>query len=120
MAETEQKEFPTAAAATMTTGIVMGQWSDASALAEWLMGFPIWTHEYLELRDKIKAAVLHQFPAMPTTARSGAGHLEDLAAIEAVFGKTLMFRAGATKRRQSPIESLAKIIGDENVVVVEV
>lgn len=112
------KEFTTAAVATLSTGVAMVAWGEAAALAEWIIGHPIWTHEYPAMADSLSAAVQEQFPGMPTEARSGPAYLEDLASIEAKFGKTLVVRRGSAVRTQDPLATLVEAAGGAKEIVV--
>ena len=105
----EMKELSTAALATLTDGRVMScGFGPAHGAAEWIMGHPIWTHEFAdrEMVGRIKSAILAQFPDMPT---GGAGDwmAVEKSAIER-YGPSVMAAKGSETRKTSPIASLNK------------
>lgn len=63
---TEIKSFDPAALASLTTGILMVEFSAMAEVAEYIMGHGIFTHQYPSLEGKLKEKVLEQFPEMPS------------------------------------------------------
>lgn len=62
----ETKSFDPAVLATLTTGtLLMEPFSLAHEAAEWVLGHPVWTHQFPTMMPKLRAAVLAQFPDMP-------------------------------------------------------
>ena len=51
--------------ASLTTGTLLVEFSLVHEAAEWIMGRPIWTHQFPSMFDEIKSEVLSQFPDMP-------------------------------------------------------
>lgn len=63
----EIKSFDPAVIASLSTRILLvAPFSRVHEAAEWIMGHPVWTHQFPELADEMRAAVLKQFPEMPT------------------------------------------------------
>ena len=56
-----------AAIVTMFTGILIGDFSDAHAYAEEIMGRPIWTHQFPSLMAEIKEKAKPDFLAIQIT-----------------------------------------------------
>jgi hypothetical protein len=66
MAET--REFPTKVVASLSTGILLCDFSTMHECAEFLMGHPIWTHHFAskDLWIDMQRTILDQCPGMPT------------------------------------------------------
>ena len=65
----ETREFPTAVIATIATGRLLCEFSLMHEAAEYLMGHPIWTHQFASgsgLNSAMEMAILRQCPKMPT------------------------------------------------------
>ncbi len=78
MAET--KSFDPAVLATLTTGTLLVQpFGLAHEAAEWVLGHPVWTHQFPKIMPKLREAVLAQFPKMPLslTGFRGWEHCRD-------------------------------------------
>lgn len=117
MNEPEFKDFPSTAVATIATGVVLGKWEDAHALAEWILGHPVWTHHFPKLREQLAAAIKAQFPDMPiemdgVDRENWRTYAAD---IEARFGKTLSVRRGDGDTAMHPMEGFPD--GAEVIVV---
>lgn len=97
MTEVETKEFPTAAVATVATGFVLCEMSKAHECAEWMLGCPIWLHQFPSLRETFEKIVTEQFPGMPLNLENCTpdNYQEHLATIEEKFGKTLLVKKGS-------------------------
>lgn len=93
----DTREFPSCAVASLSTGVLLVEpFSVMAELAEYILGRPIWTHQYPALADDLRDAVLRQFPDMPTDA-SGVDRSNwraFAADIEGTFGPTLQVRSG--------------------------
>lgn len=64
-----EKEFPTTAALSLSTGIMCGPFSEMHQLAECLAGHPIWTHEFADndLLCRLQREMARQIPGLPGT-----------------------------------------------------
>lgn len=100
---TEIKQIDPAALAGITTGILLTDWSDLHEAAEWIIGHPIWTHQFLALSGKLSEAVLAQFPGMPTKVEHTWETCRDH--VRTKYGATVAVRQGG----ESPISPLAHI-----------
>lgn len=108
--------FPLHAILTLATGRVWGPFSDAHRLAEYLMGYPMWTHELPRLADELRVRVCTYLPAAmdipeadyPTSPRDVSAKL---AAQVARFGDTHTPPAGTGARAESPVSSLVRMVG---------
>ncbi len=97
------KPFPLHAVLTLATGFVWGPFGDAHELAEHLMGYPVWTHEFVSLHDELsrRANALHpEFASIPKSAypTSPEDCAAKLAAQEARFGSTIDVPGGRDER----------------------
>jgi len=93
----EIKEFPATAIATLSSGVVLIEpFSKVHEAAEWLMGHPIWTHQFPSLRAEIENAALKQFPTMPTKLEGVTrdNWREFVDRIEAEFGRAVRVKRG--------------------------
>ena len=69
----ETKTFSVPILASITSGVLLEMpFSKMHEAAEWLLGHPVWTHEFGsgETSDRLRAAVLHQFPELDIDASS--------------------------------------------------
>jgi hypothetical protein len=94
MAET--REFPTAVIASISSGVLLCDFSAMHEAAEYLMGHPIWTHDFADkaLNAEMKRTIAEQCPGMPTEIEGGPTWRSQLAKIEAEIGKTVTIRKG--------------------------
>lgn len=97
----ETKDFDPAVLGAFTTGVLMTEFSPVHEAAEWLMGHPIWTHEFPRLSDKMKAAALAQYPDLPTEVAEGWEATRD--AIRARYGETVSVVQGDETRTVDPL-----------------
>lgn len=110
----ETKEFDPAILASITTGILMVQpFSAMCEAAEWIAGHPIWTHEYPSMSDRLKHAVLEQFPDMPTNATPENWEtVRD--AVREQYGETIPVAKGSGERDKGPIATAIEIMGQRH------
>lgn len=95
------KAFDPATLAAFTTGILMTEFAKVHEAAEWLIGHPVWTHEFPVLADRLKALTLAQFPMMPTEIEATWEAQRD--AIRAQYGETVEVARGADHRAADPL-----------------
>lgn len=112
------KEFPSTALATLSSGTVLiTPFSKVHEAAEWIMGHPIWTHQFPSLRAEIENAVLRQFPGMPTEIEgcNRDNWREHADRIETQFGKTVSVKRGDGLTAQLPSDGIPE--GKQVIVV---
>jgi len=106
----ETREFPTAAIASLSTGTLLCKFSDIHEAAEYLMGHPIWTHQFADkqLFADMRAMIIEQCPGMP--ARDGQitpeNWREKLAELVAELGPTQTIRKGAGLTAMLPTDGI--------------
>jgi hypothetical protein len=115
------QEFPTAAIVSLTTGILLCDFSEMHKAAEFMMGHPIWTHHFAdkELRRKMRDAVIAQHSDIPV-ALDGVtkeNYKEHVAALEAKFGSTLLMRSGDGHMAMSPLDGIPDHLKDNTILV---
>lgn len=97
MAET--REFPTAAIASICTGILLCEFNKMHEAAEYLVGHPIWTHHFADkaLQAQMQAAILEQCPGIPTKIEGCTrdNYLAKLAEIEGEVDPVQRIRRGS-------------------------
>lgn len=111
---TDTKMIDPCALASLTTGIVLCEdgFSKVHEAAEWLLGHPVWTHEFIDpdIKAALISAVAEQYPTIST--EKPADWRARIAELRAEFGEAVNVRQGNRKRARGPVESLVQIIGD--------
>ncbi|MCO5144566.1 MAG: hypothetical protein M9895_00155 [Aquamicrobium sp.] len=118
------KTFPTLRVASTITGIALTHdmtYSDMQEIASHLFGAPIWTHELVHepTKDAYVEEGYRQFPDMPTAEEASANY--ETAAIKALaaYGDTVEVAEGTHGRRESPVDTLSRMVPPEKIVVIE-
>lgn len=109
------KPFPLHAVLTLATGRVWGPFSDAHALAEHLVGHPVWTHEFVFLADALQGMARAALPGsaniaeaeIPTSHKDVA---EKLAVQVAKFGAFVKVAPGNEVREADPLTTLRAVL----------
>lgn len=116
---TETRDFPTPVVASMTTGILLCDFSAVSEAAEFLMGHPIWTHQYPSLRKDMERAILEQCPGMPTDLPNvdSTNWQEAAAKLIAEFGPTVKIRKGSGLTAMLPTDGIPDHLKDKTIIV---
>ena len=109
MAET--KSFDPAVIATLSTGTLLVQrFSLAHEAAEWILGHPVWVHQFPALLPKMRERVLAQFPDMPVEC--AAGQHEALSdAVRARYGEAIEVVRGDGETAIHPLDASALATG---------
>jgi|SRR5215204_1050230 len=110
----DMKHIDPAALACLTTGILLTDFSRLHEAAEWVLGHPVWTHQFPSIADKMRDAVLAQFPDMPTTI-DGSQWETIRDNVRKKYG-TLV----AVKRGDNPAISQFEYLPEAEVIVCEV
>lgn len=117
----ETKTFSTASLASLTSGMLLCKFSEMHEAAEYLMGHPIWTHEFgsKALWDLMRSKLLEQHPGLPRDADgvSEANWQEFLAAACASLGETLTITKGDELRAADPATTARAMIGPDKPIV---
>jgi hypothetical protein len=91
----QTKSIDPAALAGLTTGFVLTNFADMHEAAEHVMGAPIWTHQFPVVLEELKAAILAQFPDMPTELLP-EGWQATRDAVWTRYGKAVEVRQGSS------------------------
>ena len=122
---TEKRTFKTLMVASAATGVGLGtgmSYSDMQEVSSFALGYPIWTHE---LGDKVttarvKEAIRSQLPNLPTSEAAHEDYQQAAADALAAYGETVELTEGSMTRGESPIDSLARMTGrPEDIIVGE-
>lgn len=116
----ETKQLSTLAVATITTGIVLVHgFAGVGEAFEHIMGHPVWTHEMPGYGDRARDLVLAQYPDFPTNLPNRDQWQAFSAELVERYGETIEIVQGEGLRDMDPLSSLADMVGDRPVIVVE-
>lgn len=119
---TETREFPTLAIASLSSGVLLCDFSAMHEAAEYLMGHPIWTRHFAaeQLQSDMRRAIADQCPGMPTEIEgvTRENYREHAAAIEARFGKTVKIKKGSGLTAMLPMEGIPDHLKDHTIGLV--
>lgn len=95
-----KKMIDPAALASLTTGVLMVDFSTMHEAAEHILGHQIWTHEFVFQADDLKRSVLKQFPNMPTSVDSSWEQVRD--DVRSKYGDKTEVLSGSANRVAGP------------------
>ena len=112
------KSIDPRALASITTGIsLLENFSEVAAAISHVIGYPVWTHELPMVAKDASAAVLRQFPEMPT---DDSGDWRKCAAdVLERYGKKVKVERGMMVRGLAPEASL-RMVTDAEIIPIEV
>jgi len=113
----QTRDFPTAVIASLSSGVLLCDFGKMHEAAEYLMGHPIWTHQFPSLEADMRRAILEQCPGMPTELEGGPTWREQLAKIEADIGPTVRIRKGGGLTAMLPQDGIPDHLKDNLIVV---
>jgi hypothetical protein len=120
--EMEKKAFSVPAIVSLTTGRLLCDFSAMHEIAEWVMGHPIWTHEFASeaMWGLMKMKVREQHPDLPDEApewveRDTWEKWRDQ--LVAQFGATRELTKGDEERDADPITTARNIIGPDKPII---
>lgn len=121
----EKRTFRTLLVASAATGVGLGTgitYSDIQEVSDFALGYSIWTHE---LGDKmttgrIESAIRAQLPNLPTSEAAHEDYQQAAADALAAYGETVELTEGSMTRGESPIDSLARMTGRPEDIIVAV
>lgn len=106
----ETRVFPTAVIASLTTGVLLCEFSKMHEAAEYVMGHPIWTHHFADkaLRRAMRRKILEQCPGMPVvlTGVTAENYLERVTEIEEEVGAVVTIRKGDGETAINPLDGI--------------
>ena len=107
----ETRVFPTAVIASISSGVLLCEFSKMHEAAEYLMGHPIWTHHFAskdlweQMRDKVLEQC-HGLPAKDDRSISRDNWQAKLAEIEAEIGPVCIIRKGGGETAMHPMDGI--------------
>ena len=113
----ETREFPTRVIASLSSGVLLCDFSKMHEAAEYLMGHPIWTHQFADkdLWREMQQAIAQQCPGMPmdlsVVTKDNFEHIAQK--LEEEIGITVTIRKGSGLTARLPTDGIpghAKII----------
>jgi hypothetical protein len=119
------KTFDTLLIASACCGVSLTEHltvSELSKIGGHILGFPVWTHELGKsgYAGRIEAAIRRQFMDMPSADEARRDWRSAAARSVARYGETVEVEAGNETRHEGPVESLARITGrPEDIIVIE-
>lgn len=122
MAET--RDFPIEVVMSLYTGILLCKFGDMHECAEFLLGHPVWTHEFADraLSEQMRAEIKQQLPRLHAHI---AGELakEDVPQfvedLRTAYGPKATLKKGNFKRTESPIDTARRLVGDDKIIALE-
>jgi hypothetical protein len=124
----QSRVFSAPVVAGLYTGWVLTDegFSPIHECAEWVMGHPIWTHEFADqaFLEKVRATIRRACPEIEEAVELVAGcnkHNVDAKAmaIFSLWPQGFTLAKGGCERVETPLESLKRIAPDVEVITVE-
>jgi hypothetical protein len=118
---TETKNFPTEVLLSLASGITLCGFSEIHEAAEFVLGHPIWTHEFAirATFDTLRELILEQHPQL-ASANIQTFPVERLNAVVSElheqFGSELEVSKGGEARTANPIETLLELRPDMKII----
>lgn len=118
---TETRDFPTAVIASLSSGVLLCEFTDMHEAAEYLMGHPIWTHQFGDkgFVGDMKRTILEQCPGMPIELDgvNKDNYLDYVAKLEAEFGAAVKIRKGGGLTAMLPTDGIPDHLKDKTIFV---
>ncbi len=115
----ETREFPTAVIASISSGVLLCEFSKMHEASEYLMGYPIWTHHFAskDLWQSMRQKILEQCPGMPVelSGVTADNYLERVSEIEKEIGATVVIRKGNGETPMHPLDGISD--GNPTVII---
>jgi hypothetical protein len=106
----DTREFPTRVIASLSSGVLLCDFSAMHEAAEYLMGHPIWTHHFADkdLWQEIQRTIAEQCPGMPldlsVVTKDNFEHIAQK--LECEIGKTVTIRKGGGLTARLPTDGI--------------
>jgi hypothetical protein len=118
----ESKQFSIASIVSLTSGMLLCDFGDMHHLAEYVMGHPIWTHEFASkpMWDVMKSKLLEQHPTLPAAVPEGTGESNWQRwrdSLVAQFGATLPIAKGEEERPADPMTTARAMLGPDKPII---
>lgn len=118
----ETKDFPTRVIASISTGVLLCEFSKMHEAAEYLMGHPIWTHQFADrqLVGEMKKMIAAQCAGFPMEAPDWVNsdtYLDHAAQLENEFGPTVRITKGGGLTAMLPTDGIPDRLKDKTIIV---
>lgn len=116
----ETRDFPVAVIASISSGVLLCKFSDMHEAAEYLMGHPVWTHQFANKQlCEMQKTILEQCPGMPTEAPgiTKENWQEFKAKLEAELGETVEIRKGGGLTAMLPTDGIPDHLKDHVITI---
>lgn len=117
----ETREFLTEVVASLSSGVLLCDFSAMHECAEFLMGHPIWTHHFAnkELWQAMQRAILAQCPSMPTEMEgvNKDNCRERVAELIGKLGASQCLRKGDGSTAMSPLDGIPDRLKDRTAII---
>ena len=116
----ETKAFSTPALASLSSGMLLCEFGDMHEAAEYLMGHPIWTHEFASkpMWGLMKSKLLEQHPGLPTEEPpEGTDWQAWRDELVAKLGAELTITKGSEERPADPVTTARAMLGPDKPIV---
>lgn len=118
---TETRDFTTAVIASLSSGVLLCNFSDMHEAAEYLMGHPIWTHQFGDkaLWHEMQRTILEQCPGMPIELNgvNKDNYLDYVSKLEAEFGPAVTIRKGGGLTAMLPTDGVPDHLKDKTIFI---
>jgi hypothetical protein len=115
------RDFPTAVIASISTGVLLCEFSKMHEAAEFLMGHPIWTHHFADkgLWQEMQKTILEQCPGMWTELGGVTkdNYQEHVKRLEGKFGPTVKIRRGGGLTAMLPTDGIPEHLKDGTITI---
>lgn len=115
------REFKTSAIASISSGILLCQFSEMHKAAEFLMGHSICTHHFAnkELWEDMQKTVLAQHPDMPTSMEGVTRENvnEHIARLEERFGPKVAITQGSGLTAMLPTDGIPDHLKEKTIIL---
>lgn len=111
------RNFPTAAIASLTTGILLCKFEEVHEAAEYVVGGHVSTRQFHLIMGRIRDLILKQHPDLPTELHgvTTENHMDLRLDLERRFGASILIEEGDGAGLMSPFDGLPD---DKPVIVV--
>lgn len=120
----ETREFPTEVVASLSSGVLLCDFSAMHECAEFLMGHPIWTHHFAnkDLWLAMQRSILAQCPGMPTEMEgvNKDNYGERVAELVGKLGASQRIQKGDGSTAKSPLDGIPDRLKDRTAIIISI
>ena len=111
------RKFPTAAIASLTTGVLLCKFEEMHEAAEYVAGGPVFTHQFPLIMGHIRDLILKQHPGLPTELHgvTTENYMDYRLDLDRRFGAEILIEEGDGASLMSPLDGTP---ADKPVIIV--